>query len=360
MYLAMGNDAMSYALMQNDNEPIEYHAMMLKAFAKRRPYWQKLIDLNKNTKHSGITIAHSKERYKMKLSESQPPFLWQSEPWGAAGESWRITGIPMCYKKGNEGVVMLPPDVVDGMSDAEIMDLIAKPVITDGKTIVFLYEKGFGKYLNVSVKEKPRGIFQEKFVKHTVNSHVKGGGEWATSSFVCANAYQYEVFGDNIEPVSKYITKRPNIEKTGEEPFPYGIASAIVTTEKGGRWAVMGEYPWSGFLSFDKRNQFINIANYLSANAVAVILETPVQAVVMPRENADGEITSVSVLNKTVGDSGEIFLRIKKPKGEKFKFMTFKDDKVIETQVEGIKDNGDLVLKIPNISGWGIGTVYSV
>lgn len=360
LYLAYGNDAMSYALLQNFNEPVEYHAAMLEAFAKRRKYWQKLIDLNKNTVQSGLTIAYSPNRYKMKLEKDDAPFEWKKELYDVCDRLWSILGVPMCFKKNNEGVVLLHPMVAKAMTDNEIMDLIGKPVITDGKTIAMLCERGFGKYLNITAKEKQLGIFSEQLIDHAVNAHVKGGGTWVTSFFVSKERYQYELHGENIEPMSKFITARPNVEKTGEEPFPYGIASAITTTEKGAKWSVHGEYPWSGIISFDKRNQFISIANYISGTAVSAILETPIQAIVMPRENANGEITSVSVLNKTVGDSGVLTLKIKNPAGKKFKFMTFKDDKVIEKNVKCTMEDNCAVLKVPSISGWGIGTVYVV
>lgn len=359
LYLALGNDAMSYALLQNYNEPVEYHAMMLEGFSKRRKYWQKLIDLNKNTSQAGLTIAYSPNRYKMKLSKDDAEFEWKKEMYDVCDRLWSITGIPMCFKKNNEGVVLLHPYVAMDMTDEEIMKLLSKPVITDGKTIEILHKRGFGKHLNISAKEKQLGIFHEKLTGHKVNEHVKGGGTWSTSFFVSKERWQHEMSGENIEPLSGYDTLRPDIVKTDDKVFPYGIASAVTTTSNGAKWAVLGEYPWSGIISFDKRNQLINIANYISEAAVPVVLETPIQAIVMPRENTNGEITSVSILNKTVGDSGVLTLRIKNSAGKKYKFMTFKDDNVIEEDVKITNDSGDLVLHVPSISAWGIGTVYT-
>ena len=358
LYLALGNDAMSYAQMQNYNEPVEYHAMMLNAFSKRRKYWQKLIDLNKGTSQAGLTMAHSRNRYKMTLSENDAEFEWKKELCYEYDRLWSITGIPMCFKKGNAGVVLLHPHVVKDMTDDEIETLLSQPVITDGKAIEILHKRGFGDKLNITANEQRLGIFHEKLTGHKVNEHVKGGGTWATSFFVSKERWQHQLFGENIEPLSGYNTVRTDIEKTGDDKFPYGIASAVTTTSKGAKWAVLGEYPWSGIISFDKRNQFINIANYIAGSAIPAVLETPIQAIVMPRENADGKITSVSILNKTVGDSGELTLRIKNPAGKKYKFMTFKDDKVIEKKVKTVIDGEDLVLTVPTISAWGIGTVY--
>ena len=39
--------------------------------------------------------------------------------------------------------------------------------------------------------------------------------------------------------------------------------------------------------------------------------------------------------------------------------MTFKDDAVYETNVTYSVENGDYVLDVPNISAWGIGTVFA-
>ena len=116
---------MSYALLQSTYEPVEYHAMMLNAFSKRRKYWQKLIDLNEDTVQSGLALAYSKERYKMKLSEDDEEFEWKKELFDVYNRLWSITAIPMCFKKKNDGAVLLHPSVAKDMSEAEIEDLLA-------------------------------------------------------------------------------------------------------------------------------------------------------------------------------------------------------------------------------------------
>lgn len=360
LYLAHGNDAMSYAMMQNEREPLWYHAQMLSAFAKRRKYWQKLIDANKDTFQSGLSMAYTPNRYKRKIPEKSALFDWANEVYWLYDDLWRTVAIPMCFKKENPTTVLLHPAALSGMTEEEILSLLSKPVITDGETIATLYKMGFGDYLDISVEKKESGKFHEILLRnHPVNKDVNGDGVWNVSVFVSRNSYQYEIFGDKFEPVSKFNTSRKNVEKTGNEEFPYGVASAVFHTKLGAKWACMGEYPWCGIMSFDKRNQLINIANYLCEDSIKTILETPIQALILPRENKDGKITSVSVLNKTVGDSGILKLRIKNPASEKFTFMTFKDDAVYETNVAYSVENGDYVLDVPNISAWGIGTVFA-
>ena len=54
LYLACGANAMSYAMLMNDYEPMAWHAQMLAGFARHRPYWQALAAANEGTAQGGF------------------------------------------------------------------------------------------------------------------------------------------------------------------------------------------------------------------------------------------------------------------------------------------------------------------
>ncbi len=59
-YLASGNNAMSYAILMNDYEKMEFHNEMLSAFSSHRPYWEKLSKGTENTEQGGMVYEISK------------------------------------------------------------------------------------------------------------------------------------------------------------------------------------------------------------------------------------------------------------------------------------------------------------
>ena len=61
------------------------------------------------------------------------------------------------------------------------------------------------------------------------------------------------------------------------------------------------------------------------------------------------------MLNRTVGDSGAITLRIRRPAGETVTFMTALCD---EMPLPFAKDGEEILVDIPNIRGWDVGTVF--
>ena len=54
-----------------------------------------------------------------------------------------------------------------------------------------------------------------------------------------------------------------NIKKE-EGEYPYGVLNAVVKTSKNAKWAVFGAKPWHSIVSYDKRNQLVQAAQYIS------------------------------------------------------------------------------------------------
>ena len=344
IYLAVGSDAMSYAMIQERHDPLEYHERIFRLFSAHRPYWERLVEINKKTVSGGFNIAYDKEGYLRKVDRSEKLFAWREGTFHSCDELWDTAAIPTCFNENNDGVVLLHPEVAKGLTDDEIEKLLAKPVITDGKAIKLITERGFK--LPVTCNEISAG--REVMTDHIVNSHISGSGSWNFNYYVVPDAYKYEIVGDDVEVVSKYNVK-------GEEK---GVACAIFDTKKGGKWAIFGMYSWCGIMSFDKRNQFFSIGEYISGKPISVKLETPIQAVVIPRETEDGKVACVTVVNKTVGDTEELEFTINNPVGEKFTFVMVREGKVQEEALEYTKDGNAFKVKVKNIPGWGIGTIF--
>ncbi|MCQ2472355.1 MAG: hypothetical protein MJ147_10015 [Clostridia bacterium] len=339
-YLANGNTAMSYAILMNDYEPMSWHGQMLGAFAQHREYWEKLAETSKKSTVSGITPFFPKTAY---LAKSEKPFDYSKEEIFFA-ESLRYLAIPVGFNQNQASVFVINGRIAETLSNSEAEFLLSKNVVCDGDAVRILSERGYIK--NITAKTIKVQELRERFTSHSVNSGFEsrtwGGQIWRNEDS--------EIFGDNLEVISEYINRSSGNTQTA------GIASAIFTTEKGAKWAVFGFDMWERTKSSEKRRQFLNVCRYLSGESFAAELMTPIQACIYPAVDESGKCTAVSVINCTVGDSGELKIKIKNPASGKFVFM----GQYLEKQkLTAEKHNeNEYIVTMPSVKGWSAGTVF--
>ena len=143
------------------------------------------------------------------------------------------------------------------------------------------------------------------------------------------------------------------------EAHPFGCADAIVYTSEGARWAVFGHNPWNNTISSRRRAQIIAAADYISDRALTAVLDTPAKAQLLPRENKAGQLTSVSIVNLTVGASGTLLLRMRNPalrKGQTTVLFCAMTTAPVHLPI--IRDGEDYLVTIPSLDAYSIGTVF--
>lgn len=338
-YLASGNNAMSYAILMNDYEPMSWHGQMLGAFAKHRPYWEKLCDLNNRTRAAGLKPALTHEGYRAKVGGY---FEYSAESFYFA-LPFRYFNIPVAMTRADCDVYLLNAENARRMSEAEVIDLLHKPVVTDGASLQVLIDRGF----DVGAKAQPIStrILSERFTDHAVNRGFGGhhwGGTWGHND-------DWEILGDDLEVFGEYFTTNGSVLEGTH------AASAAFETPYGAKWAVFYNM-WARGISSEKRDQFRNAMEYISGKKFAAELVTPIQAIVHPRVDENGKTAAVTITNVTVGDSGELEVIIRNPAGTKFVFM---GQYAAETELNAEKiGDGEYRVIIPDIHGWSAATVF--
>ena len=200
-------------------------------------------------------------------------------------------------------------------------------------------------------------------MEHPVNAHAKHltNHGWSQSFYYSEGFALRDCGNGETEPLGWYRTGAKNAVPLFPEDkeHPFGICNAIVKTDAGAKWAVFGHNPWNCVISSAKRDQLLRAADAVSGNALPAILETGAQAHLMPRENRDGFVTSVSVLNRTIGESGALTLRIRRPKGGKDRrTVRFMAQYRNETNLPVLFDGDDLLVTLPSLAPWSVGTVF--
>ena len=109
-------------------------------------------------------------------------------------------------------------------------------------------------------------------------------------------------------------------------------------------------------ISSEKRRQILAAAEALQPGALAAILDTPWQAWVLPREDANGRVSSVSVVNLSPGASESLSLRVRRPKGGQLTLMGLD---LAQTPVSAAPAGPDEIqLRLPPIPAWSVATLF--
>ena len=364
LYLAWGASAMSYAMLMNDYESMQWHGEMLAAFATHRPYWERLSRASAGTVAGGFKLCMGQHMWKRPLAEKEADFAWMWEPLHTASV-FRPLGVGVTFETPANPVYLLHPGYVAGLTDDEIRKLLHCPVLTCGAALEALAKRGFADCFSADATAVSTLSLYETFTGHPVNRGYTEA-EKGVMRKTWKPAYYYECGhilidkNGKTEPLGHYASDSVAAIPTfpGEE-HPYGCADAIVHTNAGARWAVFGNPPWNNDISSYRRNQMMAAADYISGNALTAMLDTPAKALLLPRENREGKLTSVSVVNLTVGQSGTMQLRMRRPalrEGQTsalFCAMT-----IAPYHLPLQRDGEDWIVTLPSIPAWSIGTLF--
>lgn len=134
-----------------------------------------------------------------------------------------------------------------------------------------------------------------------------------------------------------------------------GIADAVTKT-KYGKVGGLGYNIRDNILSFDKRNQIIQICDYVCDGRLPAVLDAPYQAAVIPIVDSNGRTVSVTIFNCSVADTEEMRLIIRNPVGKRFDLM---DENNLTKNLDFRRLDGGVELVIPSLRGWRIATVFS-
>ena len=361
-YFASGNTDMTYAMIMNMEEPMEWHEREFRLFAAHRKYWDTLSEYNMRSHQAGIRFFITKETWKKRLRKDQDIRDLNREPWSGMNSMIR-DAIPVAYDQNDTAITCLFPEAARYISAEELEELTRLPVITDGETIAILNARGFRTGISSDLMSEMDSLsLWEAFTDHPVNP--KTAKHHYSSRFCAGRTAPYqlafdrngEFFDDGESEILGVYTANTDLspDERGVDA-PHGIAEMIVRTRGGAKWAILGYSPWKYLIPTYKRDHILDIADYVCGNTLAARLVTPMQAVLLPRKNDDGKTVCVSVTNCTIGESGEFKLLIRNPIGEHFTFMSQYDGEA-ELSYEKIGD--DYLLTVPSLHPWSVGTVF--
>lgn len=339
LYLALGANAMSYAMLMEENEEESFYRREFELFSLHRPYWEKLSITNKKSVQAGVNSVFLKGKWAYR---SEIPFDY-AEPDPAAETVLRYIGLPMSYRQKTDGVQILHGSDVNRLSDEAVKELLAQPTITDAEAIEKLTARGCAFDIKVTRINTLR--LSEECADHEINRRV-ARRVWCGRFAGQRTGYRIDAQSEKVEVVGRYLALVKGAEDSG------AIATAIVTTPAGAKWAVFGFDLWNRVVSTSRRDQIFNTVEYIGGRPLPARMIEGFSSLVLPRVYSDGALASVSVVNCTPGESEEYRLRVAAPKGAAARYMT-----QYGRQAEITVEEGGIV-RMPSLAPWNVGTLF--
>jgi hypothetical protein len=251
------------------------------------------------------------------------------------------------------------------LTDDEIRQLLTRPVITSGDVLCALAARGFGDCFSASARPISTAQLYETFTDHPVNAVYTETEEgvlrcrWSQSFSYTAGQAMIDRDG-TTEPLGYYASDSAAAQpEFPGETHPFGCADAIVYTDAGARWAVFGHNPWNNTISSRRRAQILAAADYISDRAPTAILDTPAKIQLLPREDTEGHVSSVSMVNLTVGASGVLCLRLRNPALKQGQTtVLFCSMTEPPRHLPLMREGDDFLVSVPSLDAWSIGTVF--
>ena len=360
LYFAFGNTDMTYSIMMSQNEELSWYNEILKNFSKCRKYWDRISEVNLDSYQAGARYFLSNNIHNKPVSENgsfDDRFREQtSVPYMHLKDMHR-DAMPICYDQKDDSLTIVHAEMASSLSDEEIANLLTKNVIIDAESLDIL-----GDRLDIGVKvhlaeAKQMLRMYEKFDQ----SHVtcpKGLARFTYSFFSQGRSTSYwmEDLTGKAEVIAWYERTNENLPYFVEgAKYPLGIAEMVIKTKQGGTWGIFAYCPWKNLISSKKRDQILNVWDYVSGNKLCARILTRNPNFLLPRKRKDGKVVCASIVNPTISESKNDVLFIKNPASTKFEFMGM-DSKCKKLKAKPYKDG--YIVTIPKMKAWTVGTVF--
>lgn len=354
--LANGATDISYAMLGAVPEEYDFYQRGFKLFSEQRDYYERLSEVSKRSTGGGVTYAQSKVSHLRPLPENFDMHDFLLQDFRGANALVR-NAMPLDYTEREKGVYILHPVAAQQMTKEDLSALCEKNVLTDIETVLYMKSIGIDIGIDGIMLNEFEGLTSlELFTDHPINDVGRQELRSPFFSSGLANHGMITAIPDGSVILGKYKIDYAKARKAELPDTPFGYTSVITTTQKGGKWAIVGYSLWKSVIPTYQRNRILNILDFISDNAPAARMDSPYQQMVMPRIcKKTGKTLAVSLLNCTIEPQTDIKLKIRRPESEKIRFCSQYDG---EYDLPFVKEGDQYTVTIPEISPWSVATVF--
>jgi hypothetical protein len=309
--LALGCNALSYAILCSGHERMAWYEALLARIAQWRPFWERFVAHNAGTVPGGLEVKYGERHAARPLRAGEGFAAWTEVNLDRLYQ-WSTFGLPLCAGRQGACGVLLCAKVVDGLNDAELREILAGGVLADGEALTRLQERRVGRLLGVRARPALPSDAFERFTADPLNG-PHGGHLWKQYPFGASSPYF------RLEPTSARARILGTYLSPGGEPT--APATVAVETGLGGRLVVLGANGWEHVVSSARRAQILAAADWISRGRLPVLVETSAQVAVVPRVDEQGGLRSVTFLNVGLDSAPPLSVRLRGVAGPTARWM---------------------------------------
>lgn len=315
LYLSMGATQMSYAIICGNGEPVSWYAdHYFKALSEWKPFASEYAAFNRGTLPAGIDPYISRNLVLRDVEPGEDPWAWIRTSAGSKAIELEALGIPFAPEDPDSPVLMLDEEVIRGMDDDELSDLL------DSRGLVI--DQACWKRLN------ERGLTQGY---QPTEAPVRDAGDYDNPAISAGWRY------------SDALKRFRFMEKNGAR-LVVAPTITVTLTESAN---FNGAYRLALLHAFD----------WASGDALPAVLESFAQATVVPRAGDDGSLRSVAILNCSISQEDSYTLRLRLGPGEGTPKFVWKKQGCRDRVLKAVRDGEDHILTVPALEGWNFGWI---
>jgi len=317
--------------MTDAHEPIAWSAdTYLSELTLWRPFFQDYVRYNADTKPGGL-LPYCGKNGKPSLNGTL-----------LAADALAPSGFPVCPGSPWPVCYLLTADAVKTMTPPDIQRALSGGAILDGGTVALLQSLGHGAAMQMTASPRDPDI-AELFTDDELNVN-RVGYLWRPAA-TKDDTFALFPSNDTVRVVGRYQDAQGKAQEA---------ASVLIETAQGARLAAFGFDGFGGEMSEARRRQLLLAADWVSQNRLPVFVETPMQAVAVPRVTQAGDLRSVTLLNASIDVQPPVTLRLRGcPEGlARMSWLTPKE-KPVTIAVRW--EDRDALVTLPAVGPWQIG-----
>lgn len=257
--VAVGMNGIAFNALGNmHGGELAERAPLLEAISRHRGYWETLARAAGDLPLRGVWPAwHAAlaERRRLDGRVSWWDFDGRYDFNRALGLA--ELGLPLCTTRAAADAVVLAGRLPDLFSDEELREMLSGALLLDGTALDALHQRGLGELAGARVAARVDNGVRERFTSDLLN-----GGHAGHLRYV-----NLEFWGDACGSAARLEPLAPETRVLGElVNYAGALLGPCMTVHEnalGGRVAVAGFAPWSFLGSSAKRDQLLQVADWL-------------------------------------------------------------------------------------------------
>ncbi|NBD22258.1 hypothetical protein [Paenibacillus glycinis] len=253
-------------------------------------------------------------------------------------------GIPLAMNQATACGVVLWGNMPEAYATEELVAMLSRGVLLDGRALEILTERGLGAYCGVAVDRIYDNGVLERLTDDPLNDGHQGEERDARNSMSKGLCYALTPLREDVRVLSRLVS-------FGNADL--GPVSSVYENTLGGRVAVQGYIPWQHIHSGVKRTQLLRISDWLSYGRLPVVIDRACKVMPFFKEAEDGSAWFVLLVNGSFDDASaiEVKLRAAADIGTVCELMADGSSRVVPDDAYR-QSKGETILTLDRIGSW--------